>query len=623
MLPRIFIRALPGLVLLVAPALSADLQIHILMVGQGSSALVVGPDGTRVLIDGGNPGDGLNVVVPWLQSHGVNGLEYSVATHWHADHVGGMDEVFNIPGLKPTIAAYDRGNTSIPSTVQVNQYLAAVASPAGLRQTPAVGATIPLGGGATLQFTSANGQYLGGTIAAGLDENARSVSCVIRYGSFDCWITGDLTGGGGGTANVESPASAFVGQVEMMVAGHHGSDTSSNATAIAVLTPSFVVASCGLDNSFGHPARVTVDRWNSPAASRVVWATTAGDTTNGSGGFLAANGHVLVTSDGQTFTATRSSGPESLRFACFGVSATAAEPGRLALSEVLVDPVGSSDAFGEWLELVGLSTYAVDLKGLEVESGAAAFTIASRLLLHPGQRMVLGVDGRASRNGNVFTALCAPWEQFALSNAPSSIVLTSPTSAPIETLAWGGGGFAVQPGASAERIDLFGGTSPANFATATGAWAGGDLGSPNAANGNEAPSCAIPASYCTGSPNSAGPGARMGFAGTSNVTANDLVLLASGCPPNKNGIFFYGPNAAQNPYGNGFVCVGSPLFRLQPPVTADNNGLATRALDLGNLPAGGGIAAGDVRKFSFWYRDPTLGAGFNFSDGLSIAFCAY
>src|SRR5262245_2913912 len=131
--------ALAGCALATA-ALGADLRIYVLDVGQGSSAVVVGPTGTRVLIDGGNSGDGSGIVVPYLQSQGILGLDYSIDTHWHTDHMGGMDEVFNTPGFKPQVAAYDRGNSSIPSNTQVTQYLNSVAFPPGLRQTPGLGA---------------------------------------------------------------------------------------------------------------------------------------------------------------------------------------------------------------------------------------------------------------------------------------------------------------------------------------------------------------------------------------------------------------------------------------------------------------------------------------------------
>lgn len=128
--------------------------------------------------------------------------------------------------------------------------------------------------------------------------------------------------------------------------------------------------------------------------------------------------------------------------------------------------------------------------------------------------------------------------------------------------------------------------------------------------------------YCTSSPNSAGSGAVMGSTGSSSVSANDLRLEASGCPPGQNGIFFYGASEAALPFGDGVRCIASPIYRLNPPV-GTGSGTATRLLDLEALPPSAApILAGSRWRFQFWYRDPGFGSfGFNLSDGLAVEFC--
>ena len=50
---------------------------------------------------------------------------------------------------------------------------------------------------------------------------------------------------------------------------------------------------------------------------------------------------------------------------------------------------------------------------------------------------------------------------------------------------------------------------------------------------------------------------------------NDLVLSVSGCPANKPGIFFYGPNATGGiPFYDGFLCVSGGLIRFTPQTTS-------------------------------------------------------
>ena len=133
-------------------------------------------------------------------------------------------------------------------------------------------------------------------------------------------------------------------------------------------------------------------------------------------------------------------------------------------------------------------------------------------------------------------------------------------------------------------------------------------------------------SYCEGAANSAGPGATLSASGSTSIAQNDLVLTSNGGVPNQFGLFFYGPTLQQIPFGDGFLCVGAPLFRLRPPLQADGFGETVRALDYTQPPmnAGAGmVTVGSVWNFQHWYRDPMGqgGSGFNTSDALSITFC--
>lgn len=127
--------------------------------------------------------------------------------------------------------------------------------------------------------------------------------------------------------------------------------------------------------------------------------------------------------------------------------------------------------------------------------------------------------------------------------------------------------------------------------------------------------------YCVTSPNSAGPGAIMGFSGSTSIAANDLGLFSSGCPVGQNGLFYYGATQGQVAFGNGFRCITGQVFRL-PVLQVDGFGIATQSIDYNNLPVGGDITAGSIWNFQFWFRDPPGGgAFFNLSDGLEAHFC--
>ena len=132
--------------------------------------------------------------------------------------------------------------------------------------------------------------------------------------------------------------------------------------------------------------------------------------------------------------------------------------------------------------------------------------------------------------------------------------------------------------------------------------------------------------YCVGAPNSfSALGASLDHVGAASLATNQLVLTAHRVPPGELGLFFYAELETILPFGDGFLCVHQPIYRLGPPVSADASGSAWRHLDFTAPPADSGpgqLAAGDRRYFQFWYRDPAFGGtGFNLTQALSLLVC--
>ena len=127
--------------------------------------------------------------------------------------------------------------------------------------------------------------------------------------------------------------------------------------------------------------------------------------------------------------------------------------------------------------------------------------------------------------------------------------------------------------------------------------------------------------YCSNSANSQGGLARIAALGTTSIADANFVLEVQDAVSNVPGLFFYGPNEVQTPFGDGFLCVGGQISRL-PTTLTDGSGRATLALDLTNQSGGNQlILAGSTWKFQFWHRDPQgVNAAFNLSDGLSATF---
>jgi beta-lactamase superfamily II metal-dependent hydrolase len=608
--------ALASLLAIQLSLAAQNLEIHVINVDQGLSVFVRSPTGLRVLIDAGNPGDGTALVKPYLQSIGVTALDDSFMTHWHTDHFGGLTDLFN-NGYKPLVAAYDRGDTNKPSNSFVTAYSTAVA---GKRQIATLGQTLALGGGATLQVMAINGTWSGGSVdpsTSSQEENSRSLAIVIRYGDFDCYVGGDCTANGdGSTSNVEGPASAVVGQVEVAVASHHGSTTGSTAQVVGNLAPAMVIESAGFDNPYGHPTKTVINHWCTTSATRVQWCTTDGDTTNGAGGFTGVNSSIVIVSDGNSFQASRAGGTETVHFSTWEQPVAAAGATSLAIGEALVDPLASNDLYGEWIELQSIAPAAVSLAGLKVQSGATSFTVASPVVLSPGERFTLGVDGRKSRNGNVFVDLGAPWEAFGLSNANSSLSLRTAANALIETLTWGTGAVPITAGKSVERIFPTQPAVPGNFAAALTAWSAGDFGTPGSVNANDPTGCPTPTNFGAGKLNSAGSVPTSGWSGTPSVYTNDFVLTVASGVPNKPALGLYSNAQAAVPFYGGTLYLGSPIHRTLGHVM-DAQGASSWSFPL--LASD----AGKTYFFQIWYRDTNApdGTHVGLSNALQVQIC--
>jgi hypothetical protein len=129
--------------------------------------------------------------------------------------------------------------------------------------------------------------------------------------------------------------------------------------------------------------------------------------------------------------------------------------------------------------------------------------------------------------------------------------------------------------------------------------------------------------YCATAANSAGAGAVISAMGTSSIAANDLVLDSGPMAPFEPGIFYYGPDQIQVPFGDGNRCIGGSagsIVRVFPFAQADGSGNLQLAFD-NTGPSHVQVVPGATLNFQAWFRDPAAGmTGFNLSDGLEVTF---
>ncbi len=273
-----------------------DLIITVIDVGQGDSTLIQSPSGQTLLFDGGKDGRGNSIIVPFLQSVGVDTLDSMVASHYHADHIGGLDEV--IQQIPVREAVLDRGWSY--TTITYNNYANAVAAQ---RQTLTPNQVINLGEGVTVTCIALNSNdQLPSPYNNSSRENEYDVCLLVEYGGFDYFQAGDLTGGNGSSSeDIESSVAPLAGDLDVYHVNHHGSYTSSNPTFLQEVQAEVSVISVGA-NGYGHPHQVVLDRL-------VQYGSFVYQTEEGDGGTLSSqdlrvvDGHVTIITDGQaTYT---------------------------------------------------------------------------------------------------------------------------------------------------------------------------------------------------------------------------------------------------------------------------------------------------------------------------------
>ena len=219
----------------------------------GLSALFVSPTGESLLIDTGSPGGRDSArIMDVLNMAGVKQIDHMVITHYHSDHVGGLQELVEKVPMKHF---YDHGPTVEPRE-QVAGFQAMYAELAAKAQHTVVkpGDKIPFGAANVVVVTSAGKAIqkpIAGAPGAGKPnaacadfkprdesrvdpENHQSVGLVVSYGKFRVIDLGDFT------YNREQELMCPnnpIGTVDVYMTSHHGIDQSGSPALVHGLRP--------------------------------------------------------------------------------------------------------------------------------------------------------------------------------------------------------------------------------------------------------------------------------------------------------------------------------------------------------------------------------------------------
>lgn len=249
------------------PATLTDFVVKFVDVGQGDASIIEFPDGKTMLID--TPTGKSEVVKSTLRADGRSTIDWLVATHPDADHIGGLDGI---------ISSMDIGSIWAPeansSTQTYTRFLTSISNK-GMGIEPAyAGRQIATGENYSIDilWPQQGASYS--------EDNAYSVVIKVTYGQNTFLFTGD--------APVEAQNTCVEGHVDVLKVSHHGSASGMSSALAAKLTPAIAVLSYG-KNSYGHPTQVVLDALSSVGAQ--VYGT-------------YAHGTVTVVSNGKDVTAS-------------------------------------------------------------------------------------------------------------------------------------------------------------------------------------------------------------------------------------------------------------------------------------------------------------------------------
>lgn len=209
------------------PQYSKQWQLHVMDVGQGLSVVVMRNQRALVYDTGASYPSGFNmadaVIKPFLQAKSIDSLDWIIISHFDNDHAGGLAQLKH---------HFPEANL-ISTKAQCKQ---------GWQMT-----------WQGLTFESLWPQTLA-------DKSYNDSSCVIRItdGNHVAILPGDIS------RKVEQVLVADYADkihADILVAPHHGSNTSSSEAFIQSVAPRYVVFSQGYLNRWNFPAQSVVNRY--------------------------------------------------------------------------------------------------------------------------------------------------------------------------------------------------------------------------------------------------------------------------------------------------------------------------------------------------------------------------
>ena len=226
-----------------------DSRLHVtfLDVGEGD-AILIQSSGQNILVDGGPSAQAVNQELSSKIPFWNRNIEMLILTHPHLDHLSGLVDVIKRYQIKQILAP------NLHSDDPVYLEFLSVIKEKNLKMVFAdKGQNIVLENGVLIEIF--NPVY---TETPGQDSDFENQGIVLKVsqGQHSFLLTADIDS----EAELGLLKNRFDLNCTVLKVAHHGSSTSTSAEFLSACQPQFAVISSGLNNQFGHPSPVVLNR---------------------------------------------------------------------------------------------------------------------------------------------------------------------------------------------------------------------------------------------------------------------------------------------------------------------------------------------------------------------------
>lgn len=213
--------------------MTTDLRFSVLDVGQGQ-CLLMQYQGNTVMVDCGGDSDTrtADIAAETLLSQGITKLDCLILTHLDRDHAGAAGNFLSRIDTELLILP--------PVAAELTEYAAGQVVYAAENLHLACGAM-------DVEIFVPN-----------FPGNSNEMSLCILFDTEKCDIL--ITGDRNGFGERSLLRNNAIGNVDILIAGHHGSKNSTSEELLQAVGPEIVCISVGADNSYGHPAPELLQR---------------------------------------------------------------------------------------------------------------------------------------------------------------------------------------------------------------------------------------------------------------------------------------------------------------------------------------------------------------------------